>query len=563
MLATLAVYLATPLAGASSTATAHGTQATGAVHALDCNGDSPVQKIFRPMNCTDIKGLVGVDNANTWGAKFYDNGVYIGHDEPDATFLSNTKGSGNNVTWGLKLGKDPAALPTTAKPGKDVSHWFELSPAPWLSMAMCDNQSYPQLNCTPDSNANAPAPCKVALKCNPNAYPGGGSAFMEMQFYPPGNAPFYDNESCDNSHWCAALTIDSLECTQGFAVCNPNCEEPVNFAFIQTDGVPDPQGGVPDNKTLFMNPGDKVSVHLSDAAVPGGAGHAFKVVIDDLTTHQNGSMQASARNGFVHTSIASCSQTPYNFEPEDSTAGPGEIIPWAALATNVSTEFETGHFEPCTTLTKEFATNPFDPGDTGGTYNGCVGPYESAQTKGEGPEAGDALCYAAGDTHPGYLGKGTSSPPNEVTGCQDNVFENGDLDFDGTPYWTEWPTGTTPGVNPSTFVEALPTTNGQTYPQYFFQSDVALSESTCSPSTVSKCTVPPSGPGHFYPFWSEVPTSKGACALEFGNVTKGTRLNDFSKDKQYGTVQFVKLGYPEFEGNVLSHKCTEIGRAHV
>ena len=26
--------------------------------------------------------------------------------------------------------------------------------------------------------------------------------------------------SCDDTHWCAALTIDSLECTDGFAVCN-------------------------------------------------------------------------------------------------------------------------------------------------------------------------------------------------------------------------------------------------------------------------------------------------------------------------------------------------------
>ena len=49
---------------------------------------------------------------------------------------------------------------------------------------------------------------------------------MEMQFYPPGFPPFVDAISCDNTHWCAALTIDSLECTYGFATCNANCEEP-------------------------------------------------------------------------------------------------------------------------------------------------------------------------------------------------------------------------------------------------------------------------------------------------------------------------------------------------
>jgi hypothetical protein len=34
---------------------------------------------------------------------------------------------------------------------------------------------------------------------------------MELQFYPPGEAPFVDGISCDNAHWCAALTSDSLE----------------------------------------------------------------------------------------------------------------------------------------------------------------------------------------------------------------------------------------------------------------------------------------------------------------------------------------------------------------
>ena len=61
---------------------------------------------------------------------------------------------------------------------------------------------------------------------------------MELQFYPPGEAPFADSISCDNAHWCAALTIDSLECTLNFAPINANCTEPVNFGFIQTDGVP-------------------------------------------------------------------------------------------------------------------------------------------------------------------------------------------------------------------------------------------------------------------------------------------------------------------------------------
>ena len=118
------------------------------------------------------------------------------------------------MNWTLTLGSDPTAAPTDANPGHDVSDWFELSPAPWFSMALCDPNSYPQTACTPNSDTNAPT-C-FGPNCT-TANSGGGSAFMEMQFYPPGNPPFVDSESCDGTHWCAALTIDSLECTAAFA----------------------------------------------------------------------------------------------------------------------------------------------------------------------------------------------------------------------------------------------------------------------------------------------------------------------------------------------------------
>ncbi len=467
---------------------------------LDCNGDSPVQKPVRASNCTDIRGIAGVDNSNTWGGKFYDNGQYIGHDEPDTTFLSRAPGSGNNVNWTVTVGRDPAALPTDAHPGRDVSHWFQLSPAPWFSMAICDPNSYPQTPCSPESDSNAPT-C-FSLSCT-TAQSGAGAAFMEMQLYPPGNPPFADSASCDDTHWCAALTIDSLECTTGFVTCNTQCEEPLNFGFIQRNGVPTgppaPQDSdtatfTPNRETLLMHPGDTIKIHMSDAPAPGG-GKAFEVVIDDLTQHTSGSMQASAANGFQNTSITDCSGTPFNFQPEFSTAAPANVVPWAAIQTDVSTEFETGHWESCANLSDPITPNPLDPSDTGGTYNECSGPYESAgPPDSTTPETGDAECYFAGDTHPGFDGPGTSSPPDLATGCQDNVFQNGDLDFDGSPYWTEWPTGTQPNIYPATFVEQFPTTAGRQYPRYFFQTDVALSESSCTGTTLSGCTVPPQGP---------------------------------------------------------------------
>ncbi len=159
-----------------------------------------------------------------------------------------------------------------------------------------------------------------------------------------------------------------MECTNGFASCNTNCEETTNVAFVQRDGVPtgpaSPQelnlaSSTPNSQTLLMNPG--TSCRSWDAPVPApGGGHALEVSINDLTTGQSGYMQASAANGFAQTSITDCSGTPFNFEPEDSTASAGNIVPWAALQTNISTEFKIGHFEPCTSV-EDPASLPLAP----------------------------------------------------------------------------------------------------------------------------------------------------------------------------------------------------------
>jgi hypothetical protein len=516
---------------------------------LDCNGYSPIQKsVRRTMLCSDLHGGIKT------GGRFYDNGWYIGHDEPDLRFLSTATGSGSNATWTERLGLDPAAAPTVTSPGHDVTHYAELTPAPWFSMALCDPQSYPENPCTPNSDANAPAPSCIGVtpSCL-QANAGGGSAFMELQFYPPGEAPFADSISCDNTHWCAALTIDSLEATLNFATINPNCTEPVNFGFIQTDGVPtgppSPQLSdlatfTPNARTLLMNPGDKITVHMFDAPLSGG-GHAFEAVVRDATTGQTGFMQASAANGFMNTDVSTCDGTPFNFRPEYSTASADNIVPWAALAVNISTEFEIGHFEPCSTVTSP-ATNFLSSTVTDTYWKHCVGAYENttAPDGGKSPETSDAPCYPQGDTHNGL------APPNIVTGCEQFYTQNGDLDFDGTPYWADWPDSTKPDTFPSTFLESAPTTvGGANYSQFQFQTDVALSESTCAGPAGPGCAVPPpNAPGAFYPYW----TSSSACTWEFGNMTNG---NAFGKDGQYGTDQFATLGYQEFASGLFPNTC--------
>ena len=518
--------LTTGLELSSSRAAASSGVAPNSVGLLDCNHLSPIQKSVAPsLRCADPHGPGG--NGTAWGSngRFEDNGVYIGHDEPSVTFMSTAKGSGNNVSLTETLGTDPSAPPTVNTPSSD-------------------------------SNIYAPS-CIGANPCN--AYPGAGAAFTELQFYPPGFTPFADAISCDNTHWCAALTIDSLECTFGFANCNGNCVEPINFAWIQMNGVPtgppSPQLASlktlsPNAHTLLMSPGDSITAQLFDAPVPGGGGNAIMAQITDNTTHKSGFMQGSAANGFMHTSIVDCSGTPFNYEPEYETAKRGNTAAWTALFGDINTEFEIGHFEPCSSIS----------GSGVFTLNGskdpyalrCSGPYESAAPGGDGnagrPEKNDSPCFAAGDTHSGLV---KSWAPDEVTGCIDTFAQNGDLDFDGTPYWPDWPDSTIPDNHPSPFLESAPTTNGgSAYAQFAFQTDVALSESTCTPSSVSGCAVPPpNAPGAFYPYW----TLTSSCQWEFGNMTNGNNFG--GKAKEYGIAQIARLAYPEFISAVRSNSC--------
>ena len=492
-----------------------------AVGGLDCNGFSRLQRTLKLTGaCTDPRGYED--------ERFYDNGHYVGHDEPIVRFLSGRSGSGNDITWTERLPRDPSALPTVRHPGADVTHWFELSIAPWFSMALCNQRSYPYTPCTPRSDANAPGP----LPWETPQEAGGGSSFLEMQFYPPGAGPFVDNISCDNTHWCASLHINDLECNVSFARCNPNCTEPTNFAFIQTDGVPtgppspqlmDLASNTPNGKTLLMNPGDRVRAHIFDADIGGGR-HALETQLTDLTTGRSGFMIASAANGFMATNHRDCSGVPFNYQPEFDTARPGNAVSWAALQVNVATQFEIGHFTPCNRLSKPatFTSGSF----TDTFWNKCFGAYEKSTgpDRGPNPEPGDAPCYPAGDTH------GGTSPPNLATGCT-SAFLAGDVDFDGTSYWPDWPDSTRPDRWPSTFQQLQPTTRGRLYSRIQFQTDVAASEATCQPDGTGCAAPAPGSPGNFYPYWTQALVG-GRCVWEFGQMTNG---RSFGKTGQYGS----------------------------
>ena len=128
-------------------------------------------------------------------------GQYTGHDEPSTLFYSNIPGSGNNNLYFLTLPKDPPTLPKQHGTGGTFN--FQLRPAFWFGMAMCDSQSAPNpgMPCKPDTNANSsivpipPPPITSAStrvphswKCN-SIHPAGSLGSPALVAMPPSGAP--------------------------------------------------------------------------------------------------------------------------------------------------------------------------------------------------------------------------------------------------------------------------------------------------------------------------------------------------------------------------------------
>jgi hypothetical protein len=556
-------------ATATTTAKAVTSVKPNAVNELDCNGWSKAYGTVRKLAGSTCVDPVQVKNGKR--LRFEDNGHYIGHDEPSVKFISSTPGSGNTMSYLTKIPVDPRRAPTASG---SVTNYGQLSVAPWFGLPMCDPNSYPLNQCVPDSDQN------TGLGAPSDA----GSAFMELQLYPPGYTPFVDSESCSATKWCAALTIDSLECSFNFGTCNNNCIEPVNFAYLQTNGVPagppSPQltnvhTFLPNASTLMINPGDTLSVSISDPR------QGFTTTIRDLTTHQTGTMTASAANGFMNTSITDCSGTPFTFHAEYSSAKQQNQVPWAALEGGVLMQQEIGHSEVCSSLANK---DPFSQSFPGGSsysdpnvFATCVGGSEGAGHTGEGPcdqktgicqnattqgpngpvacpnnnfndgtncEYADGNCFQQG-TRPVTINGVATTESSDANQCFDTKYQNGDLDFDGLDYQASaWPNGTR--NHPTAFQYAGPFQgNGRPYPQIQFETNVGASEILCDTTTGAGCTVAPAG-SKFYPFWSLSPQPSAlgshltSCVWNFGNVLPRT-FQTFGKDAQYGIPDVARF----------------------
>lgn len=227
----------------------------------------------KTISCDDPSGIFCTEAYDYVGY----NGAYTGHDEPSVLFYSNASGSGNTMVYLMQLPKDPPTLPKQDGTGGTFN--FQLHPAFWVGMAMCDDQSAPNpggsyigpnIPCSPNSDVNIFDGSDPTKANYIGKHPGAG--FMEMQFYPPGWV-----NGADPTRWASALNIDSLSENMNTGLGNnAACGGPVeyvNFAFITKDGVPTGPPGpllqnnstfTPNADTLFYNPGDVLRVTLQD-----------------------------------------------------------------------------------------------------------------------------------------------------------------------------------------------------------------------------------------------------------------------------------------------------------
>ncbi len=452
---------------------------------------------------------------------------YVGHDEPSVLFYSNKAGSGNDMTYQVTLPREPAGAYSATK-----SYDFELTPAFWFGMAMCDTFSYPQTvkTCTPDSDSNA---VNVATSTK---HPG--AAYMELQFYSPGWVPQWANSSCDPKAWCAALNIDSLSDNPvAGTMLNQTCQNAIlggleytNFAYLTHNG--EPQGppnpleftpdasGIPGPNVLYMNPGDHLTVSLHDS--PDGL--VTKVV--DHTTHKSGFMTASAGNSFGHIVPApngtGCHVKYYNFHPMYSTSQPNTTVPWAAATYNIAFDTEIGHFDFCTHI---------DANSPVGACNGLEGPPGDRELA----DGDDIFCFPS-----------EASLRYPVTGCPNT----NDPGFDGPSYHASyWPDGK--ATKPTPFLFSSPLIGGTTaYSQVAFNTDLPAIETPdiggkCDVITGKGCTDPPPSDDKtpaFYPYYSTVSTSAG-CRWAVGNMAGASGVtNTFggSAKAEYGPLQYQR-----------------------
>jgi hypothetical protein len=519
-----AVLVASAAATASASPARHRATVTG-------RSASAAEEQERRFLCNEGDPLC----AETADAIGYE-GRYTGHDEPSLLFYSDRPGAGNDSSYRLVVPADPPTLPTQDGTGGTFN--FQDRIAFWLGMDLCDNQSAPEYThapCTPNSDGNIFDGADPTKPDYIGFHPG--TAFLELQFYPPGWVSFENGISCDATKWCAAMAIFSYNLNQNTGVANnADCLgkvgiEPANFAFITRNGTPQAPPApldltnaafTPDpGKDLFMNAGDRLDISIHDSAA------GLVTSISDLSTGQSGSMTASVGNGFAQVNYdptaTTCTQTPYAFHPMYSTSSEHTRVPWAAHSYNVAYSDEIGHFEYCSAVNANgtCAAGVSDPGGADSDDVGCHGPDESLRIR--------------------------------IGGCTGT-----DTDFDGVSYQHTWPgslanPGQDQNLNPRSILLSSALTGGQNYQRVAFEADLPRIEAAdfggnCNRSTGANCVNPPPG-ANFYPIFSTRNSDAVGCFWQEGGTHIPGTKNTFggTSTAEFGPLLFLDYPGPGFQ----------------
>jgi hypothetical protein len=519
--------------------------------AYDCAHDGSL--------CTETANPIGYDAA------------YTGHDEPSLLFYSEARGSGNRLTWKIRLPAEPPVPPNQLATGGTFN--FQLHPAFWFGMVVCDDQSapnpggstvngvaLPNVPCKPDSDANIFDNSTVADPRYMGRHPGTG--FVEMQFY-PADSPI----GCGNPHhphqWCAALNIDSASENQNNGTANnADCQkrygtEYVNYAFITKSGTPEGPSALigstgffgftpSDNDTLFFNGGDVLLVDFADTP------HGLRLRIVDLTTGERGSMVASAANGFTQLlfqpSAKTCSIKRVDFHPAYATSSEHTRNTWTAHSYNIAFSDEIGHYEYC---------NKVDT-SKGNSNTDAFGDVFSADCSVDGVHDLNSNNSLVGDDDTGCV-----DTTNNTAGYVPNIGCTGtDTDFDGVPYQLVWPgTNRNPRIDralhPAPITLASPLFRGddddqpRNFSRVAFEANLPRIEAAdfggnCNRTTGAGCTNPPPN-ANFYPIYS-IQADERSCVWNLGGPFIPGTVNSFGGNSvtEYGAL-FTSI-FPSTKG---------------
>jgi len=258
--------------------------------------------------------------------------------------------------------------------------------------------------------------------------------------------------------------------------------------------------------------------------------------VTDNTTHQTGTMVASAANGFGQIKYQpgghSCQELPYTFHPMYSTSSPQTRVLWAAHTYNIAFSDEIGHFEFCDKVA-----------------NGSQNCAQPSSTDSDAKSVDDDLCLPA-----------VLTTLVAVTGCTDS-----DVDFDGASYQANWPgtianPSTDASLHPSSILFTSPLSGGSNYERVAFEADMPRIETNTTPpcqrhlsnpadpSPGSGCVNPPVGTV-FYPIYTTGTDSTGNCVWQFGGTNIPATTNIFGGDtvSEFGTT-LEATAYPGLSG---------------